>query len=64
MPAVPQVIGAPVPVTITGINFGGVMQLSYIYEPGQDVPEPAGVALVAIALALFATRRRPRTAPH
>jgi hypothetical protein len=68
VPELPQVIGAPVPVQVTRIDFSGGMQLDYIYEARQDVPEPGGVALLGLALAGLAVAaprrlRRGRPAP-
>lgn len=58
VPEFPQVVGAPVPVTITALDFNGLMRLDYIYEARQDVPEPAGTALLGLALAIIVARRR------
>jgi hypothetical protein len=58
---VPQVLGAPAPVTVIGATFQGVIQLAYTYEPAA-VPEPGTLALLGLGFALFARRRAPASA--
>jgi len=58
VPRLPQVNGAPVPVTPALLSFGGFMQLDYVYEARQAVPEPAVASLLAAALAGFVVVRR------
>jgi hypothetical protein len=61
LPGPPTVFGAPVPVVVTAAGLNGLARLTYVYEPRKDVPEPAGLLLMALGLGglRLASRSRP-----
>lgn len=55
----PLVLGAPVPVTVTGAQFQGVIELTYTYaSDANTVQEPGSLALLGLALFLVTASRR------
>jgi len=54
----PLVLGAPVPVTVTGAQFQGVIELTYTYaSDANTVQEPGSLALLGLALFLVTASR-------